>query len=66
MIFLLMLTVYGMGFHYNNVYRMGAIFPSDIILLLVSGYYAIKYRNVGIKKDIFMHFWWQWWSLALV
>ena len=50
MIFLLMLTVYGMGFQYNNIYRMGSIFPSDLVLLLVSGYYAIKYRNVGIKK----------------
>lgn len=51
-----MLTVYGMGFHYNNVYRMGSIFPSDIILLLVSGYYAIKYRNIGIKKRYFYAF----------
>ena len=50
MIFLLMLTVYGMGFQYNNIYRMGSIFPSDLVLLLVSGYYVIKYRNVGIKK----------------
>ncbi len=56
MVFLLMLTVYGMGFQYNNIYRIGSIFPSDIVLLLISVYYLIKYRNVGTKKIYFYAF----------
>ena len=50
MVFLLILGVYGMGFHYNDIYRFGSIFPSDILLAVTLIYYIFIYRNTKIKK----------------
>lgn len=52
MIFILMIFVYGMGFFYNNVYRIGSIFPSDIILLLSILYTLFVTKKYTMKRKI--------------
>ena len=52
MIFILMLFVYGMGFYYNNVYRIGSIFPSDIILVLSILYTLFVTKKYTVKRKI--------------
>lgn len=47
-----MFFVFGMGFHYNDVFRMGAIFPSDIILALTILYMLFTSKNLTIKRKI--------------
>ena len=52
MIFILMIFVYGMGFYYNNVYRIGSIFPSDIILMLSILYTLFVAQKYTVKRKI--------------
>ena len=52
MIFILMIFVYGMGFYYNNVYRIGSIFPSDIILVVSILYTLFMTKKYTVKRKI--------------
>lgn len=57
MIFIFMLSIYGMGFYYNEMYRIGSsIFPSDLALIGMIFYLWIRNQVLRIPKNMMYAF----------